>query len=252
MQRSRGFLLAWFACTGAIGLAQTTSVNISFNLTTAETFTNRSTGVSNATVAPLGSATIQVDTTQPVDANGNKAGTLTGTVTFSFNRPDGFSVPISIPLNFNGSALTGTVGAGTGAYKGATGSANLTLAYGSNGAYTISGTGSVTASGKTTAFTLSSSSGTFSSTIFDTVSGTGTAQITPLSSKATATLALERDTAANTQAGTLTIALSSTDSIAFHFAEPLGTITSSSATVAGGTGAYLGATGSASLTWSGS
>ena len=252
MPRSRGFFYAWIICGASIALAQTSSVNISANFTTTETLTNRTTGYSAANVAPVGNATIRMDTSQPVDASGNPTAAATGTVSFNFNRLDSFSVSINIPVSSTGSNISGTISAGSGAYKGATGTANLSIARGSSGAYTISGTGNVTASGKTTAFSFSNSSGTSTSVVFDTIAGTGTAAITPLSSKASATLSIEVDAATGTQAGTMTIAVSSADSVTLYFNQPMNSTSPVSATVAAGTGAYATATGTATLTPGGS
>ena len=231
-------------------MAQTTNINLNLSLTT-QTHPSHSLTLSNKSVSPFGVVAVRNDLTYPGDKNGGRAGDDQGTISFAFNRLDSFDVSVVIPDGpGNGPfprKFTGNISGGAGAYTGATGTMSLTL-NADNSGNSLSGNGSVTASGKTTAFTLSSPVPLFgASDSGDHNFFTGSGSVSPIGN-ATATLNLVGNSEGND--GILTLAFNSTDSVKFYITysgdgpPPPNT----AAMAVGGTGAYAGAMGAITIT----
>ena len=155
------------------------------------------------------------------------------------------SMQVTSTVNFLGGPPTftlsgGTITGGTGAYAGATGSLSLNF----TATDLITGSGSVTAAGKTTPLNLTNFHGSHgcSSCERDYSNGTFTGKLSLLGA-VTGTLRIDNtENSANPSIpsiGTTTLVLNSTDSIiVFDNSE-------AASPIVGGTGAYAGATGSA-------
>jgi len=239
--------LAFLSALAALG--QTTT-NVDFDIVLTVGFDageNLFIVAESGSVGSLGNASLLISATAPIQGNGfttpvQIAGSLNfnalDSITFGFtsNDPNFFNNPVA-------SLTSGTISGGTGAYAGASGSLNLTF----GGSSLITGSGSVTVAGKTTALNLTNFHGSqgcpgcerdYSNA---TISGT----VTPLG-QVTGTLKIDNtQNNANSSApssGILTVALNSADSINLYLANANGT-GSGTLPVAGGTGAYAGATG---------
>jgi uncharacterized protein (TIGR03437 family) len=200
----------------------------------------------------LGRATLVIHTVTNFGANGplNPAQVTAGlyfnaidTISINFSAPDANIYP----NGFTGGKITG----GSGAYAGASGSLDV-VPQTSNGS--ITGSGSVTVGGKTTALNLSGfygigclppGDGTSGDCQRDFTEGTITGS-TSLGS-VTGTLKIENTyyelDPSRTPQGVLTLAFNSTDSINI-----LENFANSTVPIVGGTGAYAGATGSLTFT----
>ena len=253
MNCRRSLLVAIAACFAFPALAQqTTSISLNLNLTT-QMRPQRSTLLANRTVAPFGVVAISVDVTHPRAQGGAATGDDQGTISFVFNRLDSFDVSVDIPNAPASGPLPktfmGNITGGKGAYKGATGSVSFNLSPDNAGNPTLQGNGSVTASGKTTSFTLSPPLPFFlSSASGDHNIFTGSGAATPIGN-ATVGLSLESNNAGGND-GTLTLTFNATDSISFYitFNADGPPPPNTPAVVAGGTGAYAGYTGTISIT----
>ncbi|MBZ5602361.1 MAG: hypothetical protein LAO79_08650 [Acidobacteriia bacterium] len=240
MNQSRGLLLA--CIFGSIGFAQTTNVDLSVNASVTDVSSIGTIAYAQADVAPLGVATITINSTQF-----NGTSTAVGLMTFSFNRLGSFGVITNVPLDSSGTISNNiTSSQGTGVYANAIGSVNLTLTS-APGGFTLSGTGTVTAGGKTTPFTVAPAHATTTTFPANSMSGRGLAQIAPLASNAEATFSLAPVDADGTLSGTIGVNVTFSDRLIFHFIAPNGKLESVSAVVTGGTGIYATATGSATL-----
>lgn len=204
----------------------------------------------HGSIGTLGNANLSLDGVQTVDDSGKPSGNFQGTLSIVFNRLDRFDLTLKgVPLNTAGTTLSANVTAGTGAYKGATGAVSLTLssAPGSS-SLSLSGSGSVTIGSKTTSFTLGNLSGPYTTVDEDRMIANGGGNLPPLGAVSSATVTGEIDDASDRHSGTLTVNLNSTDSVNFFLNFTSKNASSVPAVVAGGTGAYAGATGNATLT----
>ena len=247
-----------FTASTTTTTAPGTTTNITLNLTqTNQTHSvpNSFSVVETGSAGPLGPATLSMSSTPTITSSAQLVAPILFTATLSFNQTDSIvAVFMNSDLNvFNESPLTlsgGTITDGTGAYAGAFGSLNLNFTMGANNVYTTTGSGSVTVGSKTTALNLTNFHGgafclpcteEFNSS---TVSG----NITPFGN---VTIALTTDvTNSPPQPKVMfgTVPVNATDS--FNIFSPTGFNSSDTITVAiaGGTGAYAGATGSFNLT----
>ncbi|MBZ5603504.1 MAG: hypothetical protein LAO79_14490 [Acidobacteriia bacterium] len=229
-------------------IAQTTT-NITGDITitfSQDTFENEFIYVESGSVGPLGNATLHISAIAPND-HGTILTPIQVTAGFYFNALDSITASFTLndpnlltnPGTFSGGKITG----GTGAYAGATGS--LSLAFGASA--TITGSGSLTAGGKTTALTLTNFHGSQGcpGCVREYTNGTVSGTITPFGA-VTGTFRVDNTTASDTQDGkaTITFKLNANDS--FNLVIPLDANGKSSVTsiVSGGTGAFAGATGS--------
>jgi uncharacterized protein (TIGR03437 family) len=252
-----------FLLASVVSAQKTIPISYDFTLSASNTFaTSHASAIGAGNIAGLGgagSAAITVDLSQSEDPNnGNPLDDFKGTVNFAFNRLDSFDVSVSVPNgNGNPAPVTGNIVNGKGAYSGASGSMTISFS-GVNGprnialkvsAYTISATGSVTVAGKTTPLTLSNTTlATWGSgdNSHDILTGAGT--MTPFGAANITVDAAGGDN--NTrQSVVITFSLNSKDSF-FGFLTFYGSTVPSEANIVigGGTGAYAGATGSATVT----
>jgi uncharacterized protein (TIGR03437 family) len=236
-----------------------TTTNITVNLTqTSQTHSvpNQFSVVETGSAGVLGPATLSMSSTPTIDTNANFIAPILFTATLYFNQNDSIiatfmtndlNITNESPLVLSG----GTITDGTGVYAGASGSLSLNFTMGAGSIYTTTGSGSVTVGTKTTALNLTNFHGgafcppcteEYNST---TVTGT----IAPFGN---VTVALTTDVTNSPPAPKVefaTIPVNATDS--FNIFSPTGfnnlgdTIT---VAIAGGTGAYAGATGSFTLT----
>ena len=244
------FLVLTAAWPAGTAIAQTTNINVNFNLTT-QTHPAHSISVSNMSVAPFGVVTVRADLTYPAGQGGNgRLGDNQGTISLVFNRLDSFDVSVDIPDAPGTGAFpknfTGSISVGAGAYKGATGTMSLTVRPDNFGNDMVTGNGSVTASGKTTSFTLSQPLTLHTGSNGDNNNFSFSGTVTPIGN-ATATFNLVGNQGGAD--GVLTLAFNSTDSVRFYVSytgegpPPPNT----QATALGGTGAYAGAVGSMTI-----
>jgi uncharacterized protein (TIGR03437 family) len=249
--RNAVFLTVWSALTAIA--QQTTNINLNFTLTT-QTRIERTVAISQRSVTPFGVVAVQTDLTHPRGNGGVILGNDQGSVSFVFNRLDGFDVSVDIP-NAPGSgtgpkSFTGNITAGTGAYKGATGTVAFTLGIDNFGTNILSGTGSVTASGKTTSFSLSPPLPLGGAPISgDHNVFTGSGAVTPIGNTTVKTNLDSNSTGGND--GIITLTFNAADSISLYLSynvdgpPPANT----PASVVGGTGAYAGVTGTTTITF---
>jgi hypothetical protein len=249
----------------------TTSVNLNFTETSqVHTNPNALAFEGTGSVGSLGNATLYV--TSPAVYNG-PTGVLIPPVTFTgrlvFDQNDvinlSFSVTdITIPTEQTFSLSGGTITGGTGNYAGATGSLSLTFSQTANSVngsggfgavYGVTGSGSVTAGGTTTALTLKSfpaeGNCPYCTVEYNTFNLSGTAG--SLSSNATMTYPLDvTNSPPLNKIVSGTVQLNPVDSFNFYLSfAPSANQTPGTAlpgNIAGGTGAFAGATGTVSLT----
>jgi uncharacterized protein (TIGR03437 family) len=234
-------------------LAQTTNVNLNLTVPTAsatEQQAQRFQIVANLNAPGLPPFSVFLDISQPIDASGNVIGDLAGTASFVFNRLDSFTAPIDIPKGAS-NPVHGTIAGGTGAYKGASGSVNLTIQSPFPGSFAVAATGSVTAGGKTVTFNAPMSQPAAAPpNNTDFISGSGNGTLSPLGN-VTVALKVDVDTITSTapRAGTLKLSFNNTDSLSFYFQQLVqqNPPVTWSAVVVNGTGAYAGATGTANI-----
>jgi uncharacterized protein (TIGR03437 family) len=248
-----------FTASTTTTTAPGTTTNITLNLTqTNQTHSvpNQFSVVETGSVGSLGPATLSMSSTPAIDSNANFVAPILFTATLYFNQADSIvAVFMDNDVNFlNESPLTlsgGTITDGTGAYAGAFGSLSLNFTMGANNVYTTTGSGSVTVGSKTTPLTLTNFHGGASCSPcteeFNNTTVTGT--VAPFGN---VTLALSTDVTNSPpqpKVGFGNIPVNATDSI--NVFTPKGfnnlgdTVTE---TIAGGTGAFAGATGSFTLT----
>ncbi len=256
---SRSMLVLAAVLTASTSWAQQ-STDFNFSLTFTSSTTNASghaTGIGTAFRSSIGPVAINVDLTEPVDANSRAPlGDFKGVVSFVFNRLDSFDVGVDVP-NGNGAPppIMGSIANGKGIYQGAGGSVTFTFT-GINGplssalittGYSISATGSLTVSGSTTPLTLSANILPFGSETIFRDSNTGSGMASPLGSFSFTSYGHGGDN--NTrQVVVATLSFNANDSFSLYFYfignNPPPNI---AALILGGTGAYAGATGSATL-----
>ncbi len=245
-----------FTASTTTTTAPGTTTNVTLNLTqTNQTHSvpNQFSVVETGSAGALGSATLSMSSTPTIDSNANFVAPILFTATLSFNQIDSIvAVFMDNDLNFlNESPLTlsgGTITGGTGAYAGASGSLSLTFTMGAGSVYTTTGSGSVTVGTTTTPLNLTNfHGGAFCSPCtleFNNVAYTGTAN--PLGN---ATLTSTVDVTGSTKVLFGTVSLASSDSFNVFSTNPANSFgQSETLMVAGGTGAYAGATGSFSVT----
>lgn len=244
-------------CLMCPAFAQTTkAININVSGTSTLSGVIAASGAGNGTVNPFGNAAVSLATTQSVDANFTPVGSVQDTVAFSFNRLDSFTVTATSPdlSNANVATFPGTIGGGTGAYSGASGSGIFTVtvinrgAGGTSAQITLSGTANIKVGQTTTAISLANINLTAGAGPIATISAPGSGSMTPYGSVSMSATITSTDLVG--ARGTATFALNSSDSLTVFFSIPDLTPKSYSfpATVTGGTGAFAGATGSATMT----
>jgi len=237
--------------------AQTTrSININVNGTSTLTGVIAASGAGNGTVSPFGNAAVSLATTQTVHANFKPIGSVQDTVTFSFNRLDSFSVTATSPdlSNANVATFPGTISGGTGAYNGASGSGTFTVTIVSRGSggtsaqLTLSGTANIKVGQTTTAISLANINLAAGAGPIATISASGTGSMTPFGSVTVSATITSTDLVGGQ--GTATFTLNASDSLTVFFlvADLSAKSYTFPATVTGGTGAFAGATGSATIT----
>jgi uncharacterized protein (TIGR03437 family) len=256
--------------TYASATQTTTSVNLNFTATSqVHTNPNALAFEGTGSVGSLGNATLYV--TSPGVYNG-PTGVLIPPVTFTgsliFDQNDainlGFSVTdINIPTEQTFSLSGGTITGGTGAYAGATGSLSLTFTQtagnvnGNNGfgaVYGLTGSGSVTAHGTTTALTLKNfpaeGNCPFCTVEYNTSNYAGTA-----GALGNATLTFPLDVTNSppfNKIAAATVQLNPVDSFNFYLSfAPSANMTPGSVlpgNIAGGTGVFAGANGTVMIT----
>ena len=248
-----------FTASTTTTTAPGTTTNITLNLTQTNqmhSVLNQFSVVETGSAGALGPATLSMSSTPTIDTNGNFIAPILFTATLYFNQNDSIvAVFMDNDVNFlNESPLTlsgGTITDGTGAFTGAFGSLTLNFAMGANNVYTTTGSGSVTVGSKTTPLTLTNfHGGAFCSPCTEEYNNaTVTGTVAPFGN---VTVALSTDVTNSPpqpKVGFATIPVNATDSI--NFFTPTGfnnlgdTVTE---TIAGGTGAFAGATGSFTLT----
>ncbi len=202
----------------------------------------------------LGSASLRLSGSAPIVDNGIGS-PITFTGGLYFNAVDFINLRTSVndpkfPTPPTFSLPNASITGGGGIYSGATGS--VTLNFSLTGALTMSGSGSITAAGKTTPLTLTNFVGAISSNQErDYSSGTITGTANPFG-PVTGSFKIDNtnNNADPTQPsiGLINIALNSKDSINFFLSVDGNGNVSGTLPVQGGTGAYAGATGSMSAT----
>jgi len=252
-QISRYFLLAIALILFHSASAQTTK-NITVNVSGTSDTTGgvAGSGSGSGTINPFGIAAIAVLTTQALDTSLNPTGPIQATFTFAFNRLDSFSVTATFPSFTTTGTFPGTIGGGTGVYNGASGSGFFTITIVSAGAttaqLTLSGTGSIKVGQNTpTAISLANVALVSSVTPVVVFSLDGTGSVTPFGNVTVSARATSTDLVS--AQGTTVFAVNSNDSLTIFFSIPNVAVKPSTvtATVTGGTGAFAGASGSATL-----
>ncbi len=234
------------------------TTNVTLNLTqTSQTHTvpYLSTFAETGSVGALGNATLYVTSNVTITNQAVVVPPIPITATLYFDQLDSIVASFSeTDVNFGTEASFtlsgGTITGGTGAYVGATGSLSLTFNQNAtnHSVYTTTGSGSVALEGKTTPLTLTGFSGsggvcTACSLEYNNVAYTGTAS--PLGN---ATVTSTIDVTGSTKVLFGTVNLTSPDSFNVFSTNPANDFgDSETLTVAGGTGAYAGATGSFSV-----
>jgi len=232
--------------------AASATSNVSLNLTAttgdnaaARMFVVGETGSAGA----LGSAALSLEASSPVSHNAI-APPITIMGSLSFNQLDSINFSFTEnDVNFaSGPTIAlsnGTITGGTGVYAGSTGSLTLNIGQGANAS---TGSGSLTVGAKTTPLTLSNFHGSVgcSTCELDYSDTTATGTITPGGNVTLTSRLYDQNTPPEPTTGTLTISTSNTDSFNLYLSVAgLGqSVLTFPATVAGGTGAYAGATGS--------
>ena len=257
--------------TYASATQTTTNVNLNFTETSqVHTNPNALAFEGTGSVGSLGNATLYLNS--PEVYNG-PTGVLIPPVTFAgslvFDQNDainlGFSVTdINIPTEQTFSLSGGTITGGTGNYAGATGALSLNFSQvgnvngnnGFGGVYSVAGTGSVTARGTTTALTLKNfpaeGNCPFCTVEYNAFNLSGTAG--SLSTSATMTVPLDvTNSPPFNKIVSGNVQLNPVDSFNFYLSFiPSANQTNPSAilpgNIAGGTGAFAGATGTVMLT----
>ena len=248
----RAFSLAAVLLAVTAFAQQSTNVNLNITLTT-QTRPQRSIAVANRSVSPFGVVAIRIDVTHLRGTSGNAASNDQGTITFALNRVDRFDVSVEIPngpgTGGGSKTFTSNISGGSGAYQGATGTVSFTLGADNFGNNILSGNGSVTASGKTTPFSLSPPLPLFLNPINgDHNAFTGSGALTPIGNT-TVKFDLDSNSAGGND-GILTLTFNSADSVSFYLSYDVdGPPPPNTQLVAvGGTGAYAGATGTITAT----
>ena len=233
--------------------AQTTkSINVNVSGSSTTTAVDAGSASGSGTINPLGIAAIAVSTTQALDSNLNPMGPIQATITFAFNRLDSFSVTATIPAFTTTATFPGTISGGKGAYNGASGSGTFTItivsAGSTNAQLTLSGIGNIKVGQTMTALSLQNVSLTSGATPVATISATGTGSMTPFGNVTMNATVTSTDLV--TAQGTAVFTLNANDSLKLFFSIP--NVSAKSYTVAstviGGTGAFAGVSGSATLT----
>lgn len=163
--------LTWMAAAIALwatsGFAQTsTNINLNVNQGNGNLFESNALVLGQSgSVGPLGNASLAITSSSAPTDNGN-TGTWQVTMELAFNEADTIAIsfsdsdpsfPMAGTLN-----MSGTITAGTGAYAGASGSLNLTIAKQDGAGWatsTTNGSGTVTVGGTSTPLTLSNFQG---------------------------------------------------------------------------------------------
>jgi len=240
------FYAVSLALLGTVAALAQTTTNITFDVTitgTQDTAENIFIIAENGSVGALGNATLNISAVGTIQ-NNSVTTPIQVAAGLYFNQVDTINASFTSSVNFFTGPRTftlsnGTISGGTGAYAGATGS--LTLNF--TPTDLITGSGSVTAGGKTTPLTLTNFHGSQGcpSCERDYSNGTLSGTVSP-AGKVTGTFRLDntlnnQDSSIPSQ-GIVQVVLNSTDSI------NLFTVSNSSTLpVVGGTGAYEGATG---------
>jgi uncharacterized protein (TIGR03437 family) len=201
-------------------------------------------------MSPYGSAAVSFTGTQEFPS-----GLTQGTLTFFLNRADSFTVtaapqPVGKVTNLN---LPGPITGGTGAFSGATGSVNYTFTFTANtsssGNFTLSGAGNITVGKTATAITLAGFNGT--GFVGNAASGTlqtSSGSVTPFGNVTVNFSGIgNQHGATGLIDGALTFAFTGGDSFIASFSFMFDFNESSISlpcTITGGTGAFLGASGS--------
>ncbi len=231
-------------------VGQTTNIDLNLTLTT-QTNPQRTVTMANISVNPFGVVTVRADLTYLAGQGGNgRLGNDQGTISIVVNRLDSFDVSVTVPDGPGTGAypknFTGNISGGSGAYSGAGGTMSFTLNQDSFGNNSLSGSGSVSVSGKSTSFAWSQPLILFAGSTGDNNNFLGSGTVTPIG-KATVTFNLVGTPTGND--GVLTLTFNSADSISFYGSFPGGgaPAPNSPMTALGGTGAYAGVTGSLAI-----
>ncbi|MBZ5603505.1 MAG: hypothetical protein LAO79_14495 [Acidobacteriia bacterium] len=256
MRHARFLSVVSYALLGAVaGLAQTTT-NVNFNLKiipVADTAERINVIAQTGRAGPLGSANLRLSGSAPIVDNGIGS-PITFTGGLYFNAVDFINLSASINdpnfakgpgFTFSNAAITG----GGGVYSGATGS--VTLNFNLQGSLGMSGSGSITAAGKTTPLTLTGFIGVISSSNErDYSSGSITGTVNPLGS-VTGNFKIDNTNSNTDQTalslGTVTLNFNANDSITLFLTVNPGGSVVPAMLICGGTGAYAGATGTVNL-----
>jgi uncharacterized protein (TIGR03437 family) len=233
----------------------TTNFTYTANVSESNTRAGNLVGAAPVTGTPYGNGTGQLMITVPVDQNNSRTGDpYNATVDIFMNAADSFSANGSLPSIKNGVAETFTANltGGTGAFNGASGSLNLTLTLGNPGSLT--GGGNLIVNGKTTAVSLQSTFPNEGGEYFTSlISGIGTGTAGSLGTAAfqyRINDSVLGDPTSLTE-GFVNFNFNANDGFraAFKFpASPSGPPANTQGTIVGGTGAFSGATGTATLT----
>jgi uncharacterized protein (TIGR03437 family) len=238
------------ACFPALAQKTTSITLANISGVTAGASAGRSISLSGTgAVTPLGNASVNFNGFKDQLSTGNTQGTFV----FYFNRVDSFSLTFAAQNIGRNTTLSapGTITGGTGVYLGATGSISCTFNYtattSSAGAFTLTGSGSITVGQTTTPIALVNFSG--SAAVNDILSGSLTS--TPVGSVAPFGNAMVNFSGLKTPVnssriqGTLTFVFNANDSFtaAFSFVQ-LAFSANLPCTIMGGTGAFRGASGS--------
>ncbi len=139
--------------------APTTNFTYTANVLESSAQSGHLVGAAPVTVPPFGNATGRLNVVWPLDQNGSPSGYYQVTMVFTFNEADSFSANGSLPSIKNGVAETfaANIFGGTGAFLGASGSANLTLTVAKGAGGSLTGNGNITINQKNTAISFLSS-----------------------------------------------------------------------------------------------
>ena len=245
-------LLAVFPSLLLVLSAQTTTnFTLNFSGSTSEVQSSLITGGGTANITPFGIVGLSFNGTQPGDG-GN--GPIQGTLKFSGDRADSVTVSVTLP-DPSGPATTsvnGTITGGEGVLAGATGSVTLAITRISHGrfntSYTMTGSGNIAVGVLSSPVTITAANLVNNGYFTDNQVGNATGTVTPFGSATFNFNLFESPGVSQLKA---TIALNATDSVNMYAAlrgDPGSNPFTLPVVVSGGTGAYVGATGSATLT----